>query len=228
MTEAEWNSCTDVQAMLEWLGQAGKADERKLRLFACACGRRVWQLLKDAESRAAVEVAERFADGLERKSTLAAARSRARRAAVAQRGAAYVAWRAAFEKIQAAIVHLALGTVWSASYRPWFGVLAADMDDVECEQAAVAALLREIFGNPFRRIAVGRTWLTPTVTNLAKNAYEERALPSGELDIARFGVLADALEETGYDNEEILSHLRQQGAVHVRGCWAIDLLFNKV
>jgi hypothetical protein len=35
------------------------------------------------------------------------------------------------------------------------------MDDVEREQAAVAALLPEIFGNPFRPVAVSRAWLTP-------------------------------------------------------------------
>lgn len=236
MTEQEWLACTDPKPMLEFL--RGKASDRKLRLFACACGRRVWRLLKEADSRTAVEVAESFADGLERKSTLAVARSRARRAAVTQRGAAYVAWRAAFEKIQAAIVHLALDTFWSAGFR-MFGGLAADMADVEREQAAVAALLPEIFGNPFRPLPPKRgkkkweqmwrsllAWNDGTVVRLAQAAYEERLLPEGTLDNSRLAVLADALEEAGCTDGDILAHLRGLGP-HVRGCWPVDLCLGK-
>jgi hypothetical protein len=85
---------------------------------------------------------------------------------------------------------------------------------------------RCIFGNPFRPVSVNPAWLTPTVTNLATAAYEERALPSGELDTARLTVLADALEEAGCDNADILEHLRSPGP-HVRGCFALDALLNR-
>jgi hypothetical protein len=64
------------------------------------------------------------------------------------------------------------------------------------------------------------------VTNLAAVAYEERQLPSGELDPARLAVLADALEESGCTNGDILGHLRQPGT-HVRGCWALDKVLGK-
>jgi hypothetical protein len=58
---------------------------------------------------------------------------------------------------------------------------------------------------------------------LAQVAYDERNLPSWELDPAR---LADALEEAGCADADILSHLRGPGP-HVRGCWAVDLLLGK-
>src|SRR4051812_26386603 len=51
---------TDPEPMLRYL--EGRATDRKLRLFLCALGRRVWPVLSDEERRA-VEVAERLADG---------------------------------------------------------------------------------------------------------------------------------------------------------------------
>src|SRR5262245_16772230 len=61
MTEAEWLICIDPHTMLELVRNT--ASERKLRLFAVACCRRVWHLLIHEASRKAVEVGERFADG---------------------------------------------------------------------------------------------------------------------------------------------------------------------
>jgi hypothetical protein len=63
------------------------------------------------------------------------------------------------------------------------------------------------------------------VTSLATAAYDERILPSGELDPARLAVLSDALEEAGCDDPDILNHLRSSGP-HVRGCWAVDLILG--
>jgi hypothetical protein len=62
MTEEEWMACTDPQKMLEFL--RGKATERKLPLFAVACARSAWDQITEEEWRAAIDKAERFADGL--------------------------------------------------------------------------------------------------------------------------------------------------------------------
>jgi hypothetical protein len=90
-------------------------------------------------------------------------------------------------------------------------------------------LLREIFDNPFRPLPplppLLLTWRDGAIPRLAEAAYENRFLPSGHLDLAPLGVLADALEEAGCTDAELLGHLRGPGP-HTRGCWAIDTLMG--
>src|SRR3954471_17995805 len=62
MTEAEWLSCIDPTPMLIFVED--KVSERKLGLFACSCCRSVWHGLGNPLLWCAVEVAERYADGL--------------------------------------------------------------------------------------------------------------------------------------------------------------------
>jgi hypothetical protein len=88
------------------------------------------------------------------------------------------------------------------------------------------SLIRELFGNPFRSSLVEGAWRAPTVLSVAEAAYDDRALPAGTLDRVRLHILADALEDAGCHDDEILSHLRGPGP-HVRGCWALDLILCK-
>jgi hypothetical protein len=218
MTESQWLASRSPMKMLDWLTRTGKdtsgpaapPSERKLRLFACACVRQFWDLLKDRRSRRAVEVAERFADGEADRKQL----SRAFKAGAA----VFVA------------NPLGLGRE--------YGPKAAEADAYMCCQTDIermldnltadppgmprkpqAAMLREVVGNPFRAVAVAPDWLTRDVRMLARSSYEER-------EFERLPILADALEEAGCTDADILSHLRS-GGLHVRGCWALDLILEK-
>lgn len=110
-------------------------------------------------------------------------------------------------------------------------------------------LLREVAGNPFRPVALRRDWLTPQVRGLAKSALAEKK-PGQELDPLDLLPVADALEEAGCTEEELLRHLRGKercvdcvkfdqewmcvrggwvplSSPHVAGCWALDLILGK-
>jgi hypothetical protein len=93
-----------------------------------------------------------------------------------------------------------------------------------------ASFLRCIFGSlPFRAVSCNPEWLSwrdGLVRHMAEAAYQERAFPSGVLDPVRLAILADALEEAGATDADLLSHLRNRGP-HVRGCAALDLLTHR-
>jgi hypothetical protein len=82
-----------------------------------------------------------------------------------------------------------------------------------------AYYLRDIFGNPFRPVAFEPNWRTSTVVAIARSVYESR-------EFAPIPLLADALQDAGCENEEILKHCRSAGP-HVRGCWVVDLILGK-
>jgi hypothetical protein len=257
VTESEWLASENPARMLRWLtgtpgfGPANATgllappsppSDRKLRLWACACCRQGWHLLTDPRSRRAVEVAERYADG---------------DATEAERVAA--ADTANFD---------APPTCFTCYVDP-----ADGLDHIArlpaASPALQAALLRDVFGNPWRpvfalcgnntwRLREGRTvcvcdrcqgWVYPAALDIARRAYDLRdwdALP----------VLADALEEAGCKDEQVLGHLRGWGRCgtclgrgasadgfwdcvrcggsgriavgpHVRGCWSLDVILGK-
>jgi hypothetical protein len=234
--------------LLEFL-QGGGSD-RKLRLFACACCRRIWHHLEDERSRQAVEVAERYADGLASDEELADAEDAAGDANCDGMGAASAAVPPASADAYEAAAALAdpdytlydhfLDAVyhqWDASCGDYYtgkekvGSTASRKPSVEreigrvakasieAERGAQASLLRDLFGDPFRRVTLDPAWLKPNVLKLAKTIYEQRAFD-------RLPKLADALEKVGCDNAEVLAHCREPGE-HVRGCWVVDLLLGK-
>src|SRR5204862_7016701 len=81
-------------------------------------------------------------------------------------------------------------------------------------------LLRDIFGNPFRPVAFSPEWRTDTAIALARQMYESR-------EFGATPILADALQDAGCDNDDILAHCRDASATHVRGCWVVDLVLGK-
>ena len=246
MTEAEWLACTSVDAMLYTFRDRPR--DRKLLLFAAACCRRVWGLMTDERSRRLVEVAERHTDGLANDEALAAAGAEGHRAwseACARFGTFAHPFEPPPEELpgawalrNSACGAKELGRAVSTAQPGQYGRSVAHAAARECARAVLAdyeksperpaqcALLRDIFGNPFRPASLQPAWLAPTVTSLAAAAYEERALPSGELDPARLSALADALEDAGCTDTALLGHLRAAGP-HVRGCWALDLVLGK-
>ncbi len=82
-----------------------------------------------------------------------------------------------------------------------------------------ANLLRDIFGNPFHPVALDPAWRTEAVVALARAVYDDRAFD-------RLPVLADALEDAGCADADVLAHCRGDGP-HVRGCWVVDLILGK-
>jgi hypothetical protein len=214
MSEAEWLACADPTPMLEFLWS--KASERKLRLFVVACCQRVWDHLPGA-SRAALTVVERFADGAASRDELLVAEEAAGRAAETSDGEAV--WLAANSDVWFAATEVPCAAAGREVVLGWPGRNDQGADQFAQERRDEARFVRDIFGNPFRSTAVAPAWLTSTVVALAEGIYQERAFD-------RMPILADALQDGGCANEDVLNHCRRPNE-HVRGCWVIDLLLGK-
>ncbi|VTR92077.1 Uncharacterized protein OS=uncultured bacterium PE=4 SV=1 [Gemmata massiliana] len=101
----------------------------------------------------------------------------------------------------------------------WEAVECARVAGEERDEVALCKLVREVFSNPFRPVAFDPSWLTSTVTQLAERIYQERSFD-------RMPILADALQDAGCNNEDVLNHCRRPGE-HVRGCWVVDTILGK-
>jgi hypothetical protein len=242
MTEAEWLAATDPTPMLDFL--RGKVSDRKSLLFDVARCRVLWHLLTDERNREVVVTLERLVDGPESLDGLGenVAFRNARRGARAARVELWQAAKAKMEEARgevsrsvreaytiAAAAEVAdfAGFVGNMNY--WIDLyqggvyeeqstrLRRDVAEEVC--SGRSDLIRDIFGNPFRPVSVDPAWLTSTVVALASGIYAERAFN-------RLPILADALQDAGCDNEDVLHHCRGT-APHVRGCWVVDLVLGK-
>jgi hypothetical protein len=216
MTEAEWLACTDPGPMLDFLCASGRASDRKFRLFGCACCRRIWDAFPDPRNRDLVAVVENRPDGNFNDPVLDAAviASYGREPEFRDEPAYWAAWclGRGFYTMSAA---------QSAFVVAIKAVSTADgQQGREAEAKVQAALLRDIIGPlPFRPVAFDPAWRTRTAVAIAQVIYDER-------DFSLLPVLADALEEAGCENANVLAHCRQPGE-HVRGCWVVDLVLGK-
>ncbi len=213
MTEAEWLAAEDPMPMLEFLRHGGRASDRKLRLFIAHSTRTLGSVFGTWQDECS-QMHERVAEGQATEEDLE---------------------RFLLRDMPELWEHRAPGgnllPVWQSArlaVRDRFKLVPLRPNEIPkpehraAENLAMCDELRCIFGNPFRPVSVPAAWLAwneGTVRRLAEAIYAERAFQ-------RLPILADALEEAGCDNADILAHLRVPGP-HARGCWVLDLLLSK-
>jgi hypothetical protein len=227
--------------MLDFLRNAS---DRKLRLVLCACCRQLWFLFQDNQKAQVIEVAESYAGG-----QTSAKELRYIRRFVLDMLQERMGWREedaqfmmdTFEGIPFAdgptdsiaatfaAARVVAETVNTRQLRQTLTILADTQPESrkrkarqECKRNQCSSI-REIIGPlPFHPITIAPAWLAwnaGTLGRLAQGIYDERAFD-------RLPVLADALEDAGCTNADILDHCRQP-RLHVRGCWVVDLLTGR-
>jgi hypothetical protein len=217
MTESAWLSLTRLDSLLWHVLSLKGGPARREALFACGCLRRAqdWRLPDDAAD--AVEATERYHDGdLSRRTWL-----KYRTAAEAAMGAwkrTATKWEGDFREAVVNLFYPSCG--WSVSDRLLHTVREISSEVYSAAfEASLCDVLRDVFGNPFRPVALAPEWRTDTVVALSRQMYESR-------DFSAMPILADALQDAGCDSEPIFAHCRRAGP-HVRGCWVVDLVLGR-
>ncbi len=217
MTEAEWMTWRDPEAMIREIQI--DASDRQLQLLTIATARLRWDELPEDPFRKVVETAERYADDAAYATFLELNVFRDQVFGFITGGERGDRW-------------------WGEPNRSWLALTllltARDRNELppvgdgdvhlwqQCIQGSSAALclvVRDIFGNPFRPVAFSPEWRTSTTVLLAQQMYESR-------DFGAMPILADALQDAGCDNDDVLTHCRGTGP-HVRGCWVVDHVLGK-
>jgi hypothetical protein len=209
MTEREWLACTDLRPMLEFLH--GKVSDRKLRLFACACVRIGWSEMTDGRCREAVQTAEAFADGQSTKASLRRVRREVSQAKKEMLHVVHLGYCICEAARRAATEKNVLNSVMQMQR-------TIEYSQLRDQAMLLPALLRCVF-NPFRPVAFDPAWQTRTSLAVAQVIYDGR-------DFSLLPVLADALEDAGCENADVLAHCRGPGP-HARGCSVVDLVLGK-
>ena len=225
MTEEQWlDPRANAQGLTRCLIGSPKtrsnAVRRKLRLFGCAVCRLFWDRLPEECLRRAIEGTELVAEGALPKEYLDSANRAVREASLNSllaRGGDEPQKRLPFALLDALIRREAPGVA--------FGVVSyalplATHHGPPDADAIIVRFLRDVLGNPFRKVKFDKKWRTDTAVALARTMYESR-------DFSAMPILADALQDAGCDNDDILSHCRDTSPMHVRGCWVVDLVLDK-
>lgn len=206
-TEKAWLTAVNPHHLLTILCRQGVKSSRKFRLAACACARVSWANLP-GQHRQLVVVSEQYADGQVALGELlkAAGETPRKEDRGPRAGARLVSHRQARYALSEGITRT-LGVRWS-----W----PEGADDEPTRR--FSEILRDVFGNPFRPVDL-EPYRTRDAQALATATYEER-------DWAKMGVLADALEDAGCADDDVLQHCRS-GGEHVRGCWVVDAILGR-
>jgi hypothetical protein len=212
MNEQKWLSADTLMPLLKIIRR--RMSPRKRILLATAICRSIARLL-DPRCLQALEMAEECVDGrLNQMNEARELANAARRDYVVLNPQVAEAYQAVEDALHPDTFLLACQEAKEA---------AGDFDE-HCWLDSIA-IARCIAGNPFRPFRLDSAFRTSTVLAIARAAYDQRAMPSGELDNARLAILADALEEAGVSDQNVLRHLRGPGP-HVRGCFAVDAILR--
>jgi hypothetical protein len=210
MTEQEWLSCNHPADMLAHL--QGKVSDRRLRLFAVACLRRIEDVISNPDYRRIIEAVE---DSIDR-----SAGDPGKALATPQEPPTRTV------RLEDLIVHsLTFEDVWKSTHRVAFSAPQLFANS-SAGREAVKQIVGDAFGNPFRPVPFDPAWRTAEVRSAAEAAFADRTLPGGDLSNLGLGKLAECLEKAGCAEPTILSHLRSAGP-HVRGCWAVESALGK-
>lgn len=245
MTESDWLSTDSPIALFRQVRT--RLSARKLQLLACGCCR-LFEAVFTPEQRAHLSAVERHADGLADRSEYQAAVDEFGRHSVEQvlqtptgiiaSGASASPASALAQALMAVVstpadFGLERVLVWLPSVAARVAGPGEKAAASQKARRAMCGVFREVVGNPFReRVAAGPGWtaagggaawwmikVSETARSIALGVQAEQAFD-------RLPILADALEDDGCADGDLLSHLRSTSH-HLRGCWAVDLVLGK-
>lgn len=237
MTETQWLTSVSPRLMLQHI--RSRASARKLQLLAVAACRRIAKHFDDPSMLAVVEAVERQAEGelsLDEWTTVVRGIMGYQTAQPSGNDgpahAAQIALRALVSSPTASALESVLAWAETCAVRAAGVGEARPM--VRIVQRWHADLFREVLGNPFLERTVVPEWMSTGGStifpgSMIRVSETAKGLADGiQADQAfeRLPILADALEEAGCTDSDLLAHMREPGH-HVRGCWALDLVLGK-